>query len=145
MLLFNGRKQLFLGERFGEPGNWQLPQGGVEPESSIEDNVRRELSEELGVEFSSLRIVKQLEATHDYDFARVPPYAVGKWRGQAQTFWLVEFLGDDSEICLDRHEQEFSAWKWCSLDEVRQCAEPKRLPGYLKPLKEFEIFIASAA
>lgn len=143
MLVFNREHKLFLGERAGEPGIWQFPQGGVEPESSLEDNVYRELNEELGLPRKALRIAKKLEALHEYDWSRIPGYAVGKWRGQSQTFWLVEFIGDDTLINLDQPEQEFMAWKWCEIDEVRSLAEPKRLRGYEKPLQEFINFLAS--
>ena len=141
MLLFNKEQRLFLGERQKEKGIWQFPQGGAEPHLSLEENVLKELEEELGIGRDSLRIVKRLEATHQYDFNNPPEYAVGKWRGQNQTFWLVEFLGSDAEINLENSEPEFMAWKWCSIKEVHQLAEPKRLPGYLKPLQEFEEFL----
>ena len=49
MLLHNQDSDLFLGERYGEAGVWQLPQGGVEAEYSVEENVLRELEEEIGV------------------------------------------------------------------------------------------------
>ncbi len=136
MILRNREGKYFLGERAGEPGIWQFPQGGVETEFSLEENVIRELSEELGAKKKLFKIVKKLAATHEYDFRKAPAYAAGKWRGQAQTFWLVEFLGDDSEINLSLHEPEFMNFCWCTPDEVRQKAEPVRLTGYEKALKE---------
>jgi putative (di)nucleoside polyphosphate hydrolase len=141
ILLCNQAGELLLGERRGEKGIWQFPQGGVEPDSPLEENVIRELHEELGAPKDLFSIVKKLDATHSYDFAKPPAYAAGKWRGQAQTFWLVEFKGKDSDFNLDAHEPEFSGWKWCKPDAVRKMAEPKRLPGYEAPLKEFEEYL----
>lgn len=144
MLLYNSKGQLFLGERNHEAGIWQFPQGGAEPTLTPEENVIKELGEELGVEPSQICITKQLKATHTYDFVTPPPYAVGRWRGQTQTFWLVEFFGQDSDINLNLHSPaEFMSWKWCSPDEVRSLAEPKRLPGYAAALAEFEELLAS--
>ncbi len=139
-MLFNQEKKLFLGERDGESGVWQFPQGGAEPELTLEENVLKEIEEETGISPKKVRIVKKLNATHEYDYARVPDYAQGKWRGQKQTFWLVEFLGDDCDINVQTSDAEFSGWRWCTVDEVKKYAEPKRLPGYEVPLKEFEEF-----
>lgn len=140
MLIYNREKLLFLGERSGEPGVWQFPQGGVEPGLNVEENVVKEVCEELGLDREKFRVHKQLKATHTYDFKKPRDYSGTIWRGQSQTFWLVEFLGIDSDIKLDRYEAEFSAWRWCNVKQVREMAEPKRLPGYQDALKEFEEF-----
>lgn len=142
MLVFNQDNKLFLGERNGEPGIWQFPQGGVEAGLSLEENVLRELEEELGLNRKNLEIIKKLNATHVYDFRNIPDYAVGKWRGQSQTFWLVKFLGSNLEIDLFAHEPEFMNFCWCSVDEVREKAEPIRLPGYEAALVEFSEYLS---
>jgi len=138
MLLFNKEGRLFLGERAGAADVWQFPQGGAEEGLSLEENVVKELREELGVEKEKVRVVKRLSATNEYEWETPPVYAVNKWRGQSQTFWLVEFLGEDSEINLSRFDPELMSWKWCTVEEVRATAEPKRLQGYLGSLAEFE-------
>ena len=144
MFLINSTGRIFLGERFGSSGEWQLPQGGVDKNSPLEENVIRELNEELGIHPSRLKIIKRLKATHTYEFKDPPGYAKGKWRGQTQTFWLVAFDGNDSEINLTHHEeQEFSAWAWCTPAELRRNAHPVRLSGYKDPLCEVEEYIAS--
>ncbi|RIL11965.1 MAG: RNA pyrophosphohydrolase [Proteobacteria bacterium] len=136
MLILNKERKLFLGERLGEPGVWQFPQGGVDTGQSLEENVLRELEEELGAPRARFRILRKLSATHQYDWGTTPAYAIGRWRGQSQTFWLVEFLGTDSEINLSKNDPELSDYKWCTIDEVRKLAEPKRLIGYEAALKE---------
>lgn len=145
MLIYNPQYRLFLGERANSPGVWQFPQGGVEESSSLEENVLRELQEELGADAEKFRIVTRLQATHQYEFATPPPYAIGRWIGQQQTFWVVKFLGTDRDIQLDRYHPELGAWKWCSSDEVPKVAEPRRLSGYLPALKEFEALLQSGA
>ncbi len=143
MLVFNNERKFFLGEREAEPGVWQFPQGGVEADLSLEENVLKELNEELGADPSLFKIEKKLRATHEYDFKKPPAYAIGKWRGQSQTFWLVHFKGKDKDIRLDLYEPEFMNWRWCSTAEVKKLAEPKRLPGYLKPLEEAQRYLAT--
>lgn len=140
----NKERKLFLGERLGEPGIWQLPQGGVDRQFPLAENALREAEEETGIPRSQITVIKQFNATHEYEFERPPDYAREKWRGQSQTFWLLEFLGSDSIINLNHHEPEFSAWCWCTVEELKKKVEPKRLPGYLNALKEFEQFLTEA-
>lgn len=138
ILLYNSAYDLFIGERRDTPGIWQFPQGGVEAEFSLEENVLRELEEETGAARNLFSVTMKLAATHQYEFQQVPEYAKGKWRGQSQTFWLVRFLGEDSDFRLDRFEPEFTNFCWCSPEAVRARVESRRLPGYLAPLAEFE-------
>jgi putative (di)nucleoside polyphosphate hydrolase len=142
LLIVNKDKKLFLGQRYGFEDVWQFPQGGVDDGDTAASAALREAAEELGADKKHFKIIKQLEATHSYDFRNTPDYAVGKWRGQSQTFWLIEFNGTDGDIDLARYHQEFAAFCWCSAADVREQAEPVRLPGYLAPLEEFEVFLA---
>jgi len=135
LLIVNKKRLLFLGQRTGEKAVWQFPQGGVE-EGSLEDNALREAHEELGVDRHLLRIVQKLNATHEYDFANPPDYARGRWRGQAQTFWLLEFLGEDPDIQLSRFEPEFADFAWCPSEEVLRRVEERRRTGYEAALQE---------
>lgn len=145
IIIRNRQGLLLLGERFGEPGIWQFPQGGIDPGDSEESTVFREAEEELGIKSEFLKVVAKLSATHRYDFDRPPSYAINKWRGQEQSFWLLDFVGDSQDIILDKHQQEFSAVRWCTIDEVRKIAEPKRLPGYEPALKEIEEIIRNTS
>jgi putative (di)nucleoside polyphosphate hydrolase len=141
MLVYNNKGRLFLGERYGEPGHWQFPQGGAEARFTPRQNVLRELKEELGLHKKHIGKVTQLKSRHEYEWRKPPAYALNRWRGQRQTFWLVEFLGDDSDINLESHnEQEFRAWRWCSVAEVKRTAAPYRLGGYQGALREFLAF-----
>ena len=141
MLLYNSRGRLFLGERHGKPGHWQFPQGGAEPKYSLKENVIRELREELRIKKSHIGKVKKLSSRHEYEWRTTPSYARNKWRGQKQTFWLIEFIGDDEDIDLAWYkEPEFQSWRWCSVTEVKRRAASFRLAGYRGALREFLAF-----
>lgn len=137
IILRNRNGQVLLGERLGTPGAWQFPQGGIdEDELDAEQAVYREINEELGITREHIERVTKLSATHTYDFNTPPRYAVGKWRGQTQTFWLVHFRGNDNDINIATSEPEFSSWRWCAPDEVLDTVEPIRRAGYIAPLNE---------
>ncbi len=138
MIVLNQDGLIFLAEREGEAGKWQFPQGGVEPGLTLEENVLKELTEELGAPKANFRIIRKLETTNDYEFLRPPDYAKGLWGGQSQTFWLVEFTGTDSDIDLNAHVPEFMAFQWCSPEEVLKKAETVRVAGYNKALAEIK-------
>jgi putative (di)nucleoside polyphosphate hydrolase len=143
MLIYNRQGQVWIGHRAGA-GTWQLPQGGVEPECSLEENALREVQEELGVAPHHLGPPRQLEATHRYDWLEPARHFKGRYRGQEQTFWLIAFLGPDSAIQVTTvHHPEFSEWRWVEAEEVEEAVEDLRRPGYRAPLQEFIAFRAS--
>ncbi len=142
MLVYRADGKLLLGERINRKKHWQFPQGGVERRYSLRENVVRELKEELGIARTKLGKITKLASTHSYDWKKPPEYAKGRWRGQEQTFWLVEFCGQDEDIDLcTYHEPEFKSFRWCTVAMVKRLAAKERLSGYLKPLGEFDEFL----
>lgn len=146
LLIFNRKGKLFLGERLGQPGHWQFPQGGVEPGASLRVNVLRELREETGIKKEQTGAITKLRARYSYLWKRIPKYAKDRWIGQKQSFWLVEFIGRDSDIDLTSvSEPEFMSWRWCAPRTVRKLAAPERLAGYEDALEEFVALMEGAA
>jgi putative (di)nucleoside polyphosphate hydrolase len=138
MLVVNTRGKLFLGERLGRPGHWQFPQGGVEPGETLKKNVVRELREEIGIQRKHIGTITKLSSRNSYLWKKIPAYAKGKWIGQSQTFWLVEFIGSDEDIDLNSsNEPEFKRWRWCSVSQVKKLAAKERIEGYTGALEEF--------
>ncbi|RME59959.1 MAG: NUDIX domain-containing protein [Candidatus Dadabacteria bacterium] len=136
MIVVNQAGLIFLGKRAGTTSVWQLPQGGVEEGSTEEESVYRELTEELGAKRECFSVERRLSAEHSYLFREIPKYAKGKFSGQKQSFWLVAFLGTDNDINLSQSSGELEDFKWCTLKEIWQLAEPVRIVGYRKALKE---------
>ena len=143
IFLLNKKNELLIAERLNYNNIWQLPQGGVEPEFTVEENVLKETNEETGISKSLLKIEKKLLATHTYDFggSETPEYFKNKFRGQAQTFWIVRFLGKDSDINLATEEPEFQNYQWIDPSHLLDIAEHIRIPGYSKALPEVLDFI----
>lgn len=136
LLIYNNQKKLFLGERTNTSGVWQFPQGGVEPGFTLEENVVREASEETGADENLFAVKAKLNLVNRYDFFQTPPFYAGIYRGQSQTFWLVEYLGTDAEIQLDKYTPEFRSFQWLAVEGVKKVAEPLRLTAYIRALEE---------
>jgi len=107
-ILQNRKGQILICERLKVPGAWQFPQGGVDPGESAEQAVKRELWEEIGVEPADYRIV---ETRGGYRYL----FSDGRRRGhdgKLQTYFLCDFLADDSKIVVNTSHPEFRAWQW---------------------------------
>ena len=94
---------------------WQFPQGGVALGEPPEDALFRELEEEVGV---PARLIKLVAETSRWRRYRIPAEYrkrpdLNAFMGQQQKWYLLEFLGSDRDIRLDREAHpEFDAWKW---------------------------------
>ena len=143
MILFNKEKKILVGERRRQSNIWQFPQGGVEDNFSLEENVIRELEEELSLSRDDIRIHKKLQATHSYDWQVIPEHFKGQYKGQAQTFWLVEVLNEAAVNPNVADHPEFQKVQWVPVDHVLAVVEPIRIQGYSAPLKEVKEYLAS--
>jgi putative (di)nucleoside polyphosphate hydrolase len=137
LIIINPEKKIFLGERAGEPGHWQLPQGGLES-GDLFENALREAVEELGAKLTDFEVLRKLEYVHQYDFRVVPEYAKNLYRGQRQNFVLLKFKAADTAINLAVSSKEFSSFCWCSREEVLTRAFPLRLAGYKQAFQELK-------
>ncbi len=141
MMVFNDEKKIFVGKRIDNQTAWQMPQGGVDGNEDYETAARRELYEETGIQ--SIRIIKKSKEVYTYD---LPEYLLGKiWKGkymgQKQNWFLIKFLGPDSEINLNQKYPEFNQWKWVEMDELPRLIVPFKKKLYLSIIKEFYKFI----
>jgi putative (di)nucleoside polyphosphate hydrolase len=111
-ILENAAGEVLVAERVGIKGAWQFPQGGVDSGEDFESALYRELEEEVGV---GAHLVELLESRSGYRYA-FPKGRLkyGIYGGQEQTYYRCRFLGRDSDIRLDKHQREFSRWRWIS-------------------------------
>ena len=91
------------------PGQWALPGGGVEPGERIDEALRREVREELGVELASYRPLLFKDARLDKRFPD------GSSRSLHMVFLVYECTLADPAITLN---EEFSEAGWFSLGEL---------------------------
>ena len=114
IVLVNARNQVFWGKRIREH-SWQFPQGGINPGESPEQAMIRELHEEIGLLPEHVKVIGR---TRDWLRYEVPNHWVrrewrGSYRGQKQIWFLIRFLGRESDVDLRATDHpEFDAWRW---------------------------------
>ena len=121
IMIINLQKQIFVGKRIDNNSDaWQMPQGGIDTNEEEDAAMFRELKEETGIVAEDVRVIAKSEGHYYYNL----PYKLqkkfwgGKYLGQRQRWYLVEFVGQDSVVNIATEDPEFSEWKWVSQEEI---------------------------
>jgi putative (di)nucleoside polyphosphate hydrolase len=150
--LFNAQGRVLIARRFKDDGpevvypglEWQMPQGGIDPNEEERPAAMRELFEETGV--TSVDYLGETADWMTYDFPPYdgPPHRLAVFRGQRQKWFAFRFTGPQSEILVTqvRNDQpvEFDAWRWEPLANVPALVVPFRRAVYEQVAKEFARF-----
>jgi len=141
IMLINKQKKVFVGKRIDNAEAWQMPQGGIDKGENVINAMRRELKEETGI--SSIKIIKQSAFEHIYDLPKnlIGKLWKGKYGGQNQTWFLVQFTGDEKEINLNQKHPEFKEWRWIEAKKLPELIVPFKRGLYEKLILEFKEFI----
>lgn len=139
-LVWVGRRADAPGEEEGRGAWWQMPQGGIDEGEAPVEAARRELIEETGI-----RSVEVLGETDDWLLYELPADLAakawgGRYRGQAQKWFAVRFLGKESEIDIvppAGHKPEFTEWRWVPMAEVADLIVPFKRRVYLEVVEAF--------
>ena len=138
IVLLNKENKIFVAKRIDNPKNfWQMPQGGVDKDEDFYTAALRELKEETSI--VSVKPIREIEENLTYI---LPDHLIGiiwkgKYKGQKQKWFIMRFIGDDSEINIKTKHPEFLDWKWIDLENLTKIAVNFKLEVY-KKLK-FEI------
>ena len=117
--VLNSENKVFVGKRRDNLlDKWQMPQGGVDLDESLLNAMKRELIEETSIQ--NIKVLKEFDRWLEYELPEnlVGKIWKGKYRGQKQKWFVVRFLGNDSEIDINTKYPEFIEWKWVDIENL---------------------------
>ena len=136
IVLLNNKNKIFVAKRIDNPKNfWQMPQGGVNENEDYYQAALRELKEETSI--VSVELIKEINKKLTYI---LPNHLIGiiwkgRFKGQRQKWFVMKFIGNDSEINVKTEKPEFLDWKWINLEDLTKIAVNFKLNVY-KNLKQ---------
>ena len=122
-------------------GEWQFPQGGIAPGEDPEAALFREVLEETSIPASKLQLIDEVEEWLGYELPKDFRNAKTE-RGQVQKWFLLRFLGEESDILAD--QKELSSWKWLTANELIDASAPFRRAVYKRVCTRFAAAIKAA-
>ena len=139
IVVLNKENKIFVAKRIDNPKNfWQMPQGGINKNEDFYTAALRELKEETSI--VSVKPIKEIEESLTYI---LPDNLIGiiwkgKYKGQKQKWFIMKFIGDESEINIKTKHPEFLDWKWIDLENLTKIAVHFKLEVYKKLKSEIK-------
>ena len=136
IVLLNNENKVFVAKRIDNPKNfWQMPQGGVDGSENYYEAALRELKEETSI--VSTELIQEIDKKLTYI---LPNHLIGiiwkgRFKGQTQKWFVMRFIGNESEININTKKPEFLDWKWIDLEDLTKIAVNFKLNVY-KNLKQ---------
>jgi putative (di)nucleoside polyphosphate hydrolase len=131
IVVLNKKNEVFVAKRIDNQKNfWQMPQGGVDKGESYLTAAYRELEEETSIK--NVDLIKELDGLISYELPKNLLGVIwkGKYRGQEQKWFVMRFLGQDSEINIKTKNPEFCEWRWIDLEKITDLVVDFKLHVY---------------
>ena len=131
IVVLNKENKVFVAKRIDNPKNfWQMPQGGVDKGENNYQAALRELKEETSI--VSVELIKEIDKKLTYI---LPIHLIGiiwkgKFKGQTQKWFVMRFIGKESEININTKKPEFFDWKWINFEDLPKIAVNFKLNVY---------------
>lgn len=147
IVLMNDRGQVFWGRRIGMSA-WQFPQGGINPDESVEQAMFRELQEEVGLLPEDVEVIG---CTRRWLRYRLPRRYVRRTQtplciGQKQRWFVLRLAAGEDRVDLRAaSEPEFDDWRWIDYWDSVRLIVPFKREVYFRALTELAPLIAEVA
>jgi len=131
IVVLNKDNKIFVAQRIDNKKNfWQMPQGGVDEKEDYLAAAYRELEEETSIK--NVELIQELDGLISYELPKNLLSVIwkGKYRGQEQKWFVMRFLGQDSEINIKTKNPEFCEWKWINLENITDLVVDFKLHVY---------------
>jgi len=142
IMLLNQDNKVFVAKRIDTLVEaWQMPQGGIDEGEDPEITAFREMKEEIGT--NNAEVIAQTDDWLNYD---LPEHLVGKvwkgkYRGQTMQWFVMRYLGQDSDINIETDHPEFDEWRWADMSELPDMIIPFKKPLYQTLVDRFSYLI----
>ena len=137
IVVLNRENKVFVAKRIDNPKNfWQMPQGGINKNENYYEAALRELKEETSI--ISVELIKEIDKKYTYILPNnlIGIIWKGKFKGQVQKWFVMRFIGNESEININTKNPEFLDWKWIEVDDLSKIAVNFKLDVYQNIKKE---------
>lgn len=142
MMILGQNNMVFVGKRIDtKVAAWQMPQGGIDVGETPSSAALREMVEEMGSDKGY--IIAESKYWYSYDLPQflIPRLWNGSFRGQKQKWFLIRFMGSNSDININTANPEFNEWRWVSLEELPLVIIPFKRKLYKAVVNEFKSII----
>ena len=142
IVVLNSKNNIFVGKRKDNPfDKQQMPQGGVDENEPLLKAMKRELLEETSI--VNIKVLKEFNHWLEYELPEnlIGKIWKGKYRGQKQKWFIVRFIGIESEININTDQPEFIEWKWIDMNMLPDLIVKFKKHVYEEVLVELKKFI----
>ena len=139
VIILNSKNKVFVARRIDNPKNyWQMPQGGVENGEDYYKAALRELKEETNIK--SISLIKEIDGFISYNLPNNLLGIIwkGRYKGQKQKWFIMKFIGKDSEININTKKPEFLDWRWADLETITDTVVDFKLKVYEQLILEIK-------
>jgi len=137
-IIVDGNNNFLLIQKNGYKDNeWNFLGGGREDGETLEQNLFRELKEEIGSVKSDFEIIGISTHKIEYDYPADLALKVngGKYRGQSYDQVILRFIGNKNRLVFTT--KEFRAHKWVKAEElVKHLTFPNQYKSHKKAIDE---------
>ena len=119
IVVLNKDNKVFVAKRIDNQKNfWQMPQGGVDEGEDYLTAAYRELEEETSIK--NVELIREFDGLITYELPKNLLGIIwnGKYMGQEQKWFVMRFLGKDSNINIKTKNPEFCEWKWIEINNL---------------------------